>query len=159
MKKKGIIVIIAVLLVALGAYTGYRLVNRGTDIIGVTTLSEKNKVIMNAKTGDEFVAGSGFITVAEGEKLHLEYNVSSGSFDIAIRADEEGVSAYQNLGAENVPTPDALPDAEDMTGEGAFGSEGITGKGSMDFEAAAGAYTVHITNHNVVGTATLTAKK
>ena len=71
-------IVVAVLLVAAGIYTGIRLAKHGTDIIGVTTLPDRNTVIMNAKTGDEFVAGTGYLTVAEGEHIHLEYDLSAG---------------------------------------------------------------------------------
>lgn len=153
MKKKVILIVIAVLLAVLAGYTGYRFAKRGTDIVGVTTLSDKNTVIMNAKTGNEFVSGTGYLTVAEGEGLHLEYDLSSGSFDVAFRADEEGVAAAQAMDLENLPTE------ENMTGEGSFGKQELTGKGSLDFEAEPGSYTVHITNHGAIGKATVTAKK
>ena len=153
MKKKAILIVIAALLAVLAGYTTYRFATRGMDIVGVTTLSDKNQVIMNAKTGNEFVSGTGYLTVAEGEGLHLDYNITSGSIDVSFRADEEGVAAAQSMDLENLPT------AENMTGEGSFGEQELTGKGSLDFEAEPGSYTVFITNHSAIGKATVTAKK
>lgn len=153
MKKKVIIAIVALLVVALGVYAGYRLAVRGTDVIGVTSLSDRNTVIMNAKTGDEFVSGTGYLTVGKGEGLHLEYDLSSGSIDVAFRADDGYAAAAQSMDVEK------LPETEELTGEGAFGEQGLAGKGSLDFEAAEGTYTVHITNHSAIGKATVTAKK
>lgn len=153
MKKKVILIAIGVLLAVLAGYTVYRFATHGTDIIGVTTLSHKNTVIMNAKTGSEFVSGTGYLTVAKNEELHLEYNLTSGSIDVAFRADEAGVAAAESMDLEHLPT------AEDMTGEGSFGKQGLSGKGSLDFEAEPGSYTVHITNHGAVGKATVTVKK
>lgn len=135
MNKKALIIAIGVLLAALAGYTGYRFAIRGTDIIGVTTLTRKNMVIMNAKTGSEFVSGTGKLTVAEGEGLHLEYNLASGSVDVAFHSDEKPA-------------------------EGSFSEAGIEGKGSLDFDAAvSGTYTVRITNHSAVGKVTVSAKK
>lgn len=153
MKKKLILILVAALVVTLGVYVGYRFAKRGTDIIGVTTLSDKNTVIMNAKTGSEFAAGTGYLTVAEGERIHMEYDLSAGSIDVAIKSGEGAMEAIENMDFEN------LPSAEDMTGDGAFGETGVSGKGSMDFDAAAGEYTVYIVNNGAVGSATLTAKK
>ena len=57
MKKKTILIlsVVVVILIAAGAYVGFRMANRGKDIIGVTTLTKENKVIMNSATGNEFV--------------------------------------------------------------------------------------------------------
>ena len=46
-----------------------------------------------------------------------------------------------------------LPDSEDI-----FGKSGISGKGSLDFEAESGEYTVYFNQHAAVGTAKVTAK-
>ena len=153
MKKKIVVLVIALLLVVLGVYTGFRFARRGTDIIGVTTLNGKNTVILNAKTGDEFASGTGYLTVGEGERIHLEHNLSSGSLSVAFKSGEGAAEALANLDLDN------LPSAADMTGEGAFGKEDISGKGSLDFEAEPGEYTVHFTNNSAVGTARVTAKK
>lgn len=161
MKKRVIVLVLVLLLVAVGGYGCYRLKIRGTDIIGVTTLPDKNTVIMNAKTGEEFEAGTGYITVADGEMLHLEHNLTAGSFDIAFRKDEDAFNLYESIGTtENLSdTLQNLPTSEEMTGEGSFGDSQITGSGSFEFDAEPGNYTVYITNHNAIGKATVTAIK
>lgn len=158
MKNKKRVILIAVLVLAFAAvgYVGYRLAIRGTDIIGVTTLPDRNTVYVNGKSGDEFTAGSGFITVGEGEQLCLKYDFSAGGIDIYFRADENAADAYENVTDFD---PEKLPTAEEMTGEGAFGQAGVTGKGTLDFPAEAGTYTVFFVNHGVIGKASVTAKK
>lgn len=151
MSKKMKVILIAILCALLAGtiYVGYRIINHGKDIIGVTSLTDKNTVIMNSKTGAEFVGGTGYITVGEGQRLHLTYDLSSGSFDLAFQS-AEGVDP---MDVEHLPT------AEEMTGEGAFGKADISGKGSLDFDAAPGQYTAYFTMHGAIGTATLTAAK
>lgn len=150
MKKKSIVLIAAALvLVAAIAYTGMRIINRRTDINGVTTLYEKDtavRVIMNAKPGKEFYAGSGKLAVGDGKSIHVEYAIESGSFDLAFHKGSGGLDAI--LGADL----DNLPESGDV-----FGKSGISGKGSLDFEAVSGEYTVYFKPHGAVGTATVTA--
>ena len=153
MKKKTVLIVALVLAAAAVGYVGYRLAIRGTDIVGVTTLPDRNTVIVNGKTGDEFESGTGFLTVGEGQKLHVEYDVKSGSFDVAFRADEDAAAAYEEMDVDNLPT------AEEMTGEGSFGTAELTGKSSLDFDAEPGDYTVYITNHGMVGNVKVTAVK
>lgn len=158
MKKTTKIILIVVLLLALAAvgYVGYRYAMRGTDITGVTTLSDRNTVYVNGRSGSDFEAGSGWLTVGEGEAIVLKYDFSAGSIDVFFRADENveaALAALQDL------HPEELPTAEDMTGEGAFGQEGVTGKGTLRFPADAGTYTVYVVNHDAIGKATVTAKK
>ena len=161
MKKKTILTIVLALLVAAGIYTCFRLAKRGTDITGVTTLPDRNTVIMNAKTGDEFAAGTGYLTVAEGEHIHLEYDLSAGSIDVSFKPGEDALFGTLMSQDEPLTSEDLedLPTAEDMTGEGVFGQEDVTGKGSMDFDVAADTYTVYIVNNNAIGSATFTTKK
>ncbi len=149
MKKKTILIVIIALVVAAAGYVGYRLAIRGTDIIGVTTQPGKNTVYINS--GD-FEGGAGYLTVGEGQKIHVKYAVGSGSFDIVFRADEDAAAAYETMDVENLPT------AEEMTGEGAFGETGLTGKSEASFTAEPGFYTVYVTNHNMTGKATVTVR-
>ena len=148
MKKKSIFLIAAaVVLIAAIAYAVTRLSNRWTDIVGVTTLEKKNTVIMNAKTGEEFVSGSGKLTVGEGERIHIEYALTAGSFDLAFHQGSAGLDVFQSAELEN------LPNVGDV-----FGKSGVSGNGSLDFEAAPGEYTVYFNQHGAIGTATVTAK-
>ena len=147
MKIRFVILLLLVVLLLAGGYVFVRLEQRGTDIIGVTTLPEKNTVIMNSASGSEFVAGSGHITLQAGERLHLEYALDAGSFDILFLAGGDSLDALQ---AED---PLALPDAGD-----GFGESGVTGSGSLDFAAESGDYTVCFTLHGAVGRAVVTAE-
>lgn len=158
-KKKIAIICVAALVVIAGAYVALRLHNRGTDIIGVTTLTDRNTVIMNSKTGAEFVAGEGQLAVSEGERIHVEYDLSGGTIDISFNELTSSGAAYEDITPENVPDVlENLPAPEDMAGEGAFGQDGVTGKGGLDFDAAPGGYNVHIAQHGAIGKATVTAK-
>ncbi|MBR3570758.1 MAG: hypothetical protein IKN96_08210 [Oscillibacter sp.] len=160
MNKKNIVIIgVAALVVVACAYVALRLRNRCTDIIGVTTLTDRNTVIMNSKTGAEFVSGEGQLAVGEGERIRVEYDLSGGEIDISFKERGEGSASYEDITPENVPDVlENLPTPEDMTGEGAFGQDGITGKGSLYFDAAPGSYNVHIALHDAVGKAVVTAK-
>ena len=148
MKKKSIVlIVVALVLIAVGGYVGMRIRNRWTDIKGVTTLFEKNTVIMNSKTGKEFEAGSGELTVDEGKRIHVEYALDAGSFDLAFY---KGSDALAVIRRSNL---DDLPDSGDL-----FGKSGVSGKGDLDFGAAPGKYTVYFEQHGAVGSATVTAK-
>ena len=148
MKKKSIILIVAalVLIVAI-AYVGMRFINRGTDINGVTTLVEKNTVIMNVRPGKDFAGGSGKLTVGEGKSIHVEYALDAGSFDLAFCKGSDALAAIRRANLSDLPNTGDL-----------FGKSGVSGKGSLDFEAAPGKYTVYFEQHGAVGTANVTAK-
>ena len=146
-KKRNLIAVALVLIVILGiGYVAMRLTNRGKDIIGVTTLPQDNAIYMNSKTGDEFVSGSGKVTVAEGKKIHLDYTLKSGSFDLAIYAGEEGDPFLTE------------PDMESPLPEGTISRDGLEGKGNADFEVPAGEYTVVFKIHDTVGSAKVSVK-
>ena len=148
MKKKSIVLIVAALVVIVAiAYVGMRFINRGTDINGVTTLVEKNTVIMNVKPGKDFAGGSGKLTVDEGKRIHVEYALDAGSFDLAFC---KGSNALDVLRSAKL---DSLPDAGEV-----FGKSGVSGKGSLDLDAVPGEYTLYLNPHDTIGTATVTAK-
>lgn len=148
MKKKSVVLfVVALVLIAAIAYVGMRLINRRTDIIGVTTLFEKNTVIMNSKTGKDFEAGSGELTVDEGKRIHVEYALDAGSFDLAFCKGSDALAAIRRANLSDLPNTGDL-----------FGKSGVSGKGSLDFEAAPGKYTVYFEQHGAVGTANVTAK-
>jgi len=148
MKNKRIVLILIILVViAAIIYAAVHLRNHGTDIIGVTTLEKRNTIIMNSKTGQEFVSGSGKLTVTEGELIHVEYVLDAGSFDLAFHKGSEGLDVFENSNLEN------LPDTGDV-----FGKSGISGKGSLDIEVVPGEYTVYFNQHDAVGTATVNTK-
>ena len=156
MKKKTVLLLSAVLviLIAAGIYIGIRMSGRGKDIIGVTTLTKENKVIMNSATGNEFVSGSGTITVKEGEHIHLTYKLKSGSFDIGFNPGTDGVlEAVTNLDMTELEDPTQDPS------EYAIEQKGIEGNGEADFEAQGGEYTVYFTMNGAVGTATVSTAK
>ncbi len=156
MKKKLILILVAVLVVTAGGYVGFRLARRGTDITGVTTLTDRNQVIINAKSGVDFAAGTGYLTVAEGERIHMDYDFSAGSIDVAFEAGKsipDVLNDPEHLDSESLPAP------EEFTGEGAFGQKAVSGKGSLDFDAEPGEYAVNIVNNDAIGSAKLTAKK
>jgi len=150
MKNKRIIVLILAILVVIAAviYVGVRLHNRGTDIIGVTTLENRNTIIMNSKSGQEFVAGSGKLTVGTNERIHVVYELDNGSFDLAFHKGSDGLDVFENSDLKNLSN----------TGD-VFGKSGISGKGSLDLEVASGKYTVYFNQHGAVGSATVTTKK
>ena len=157
MKKKRIViaVIILILAVAAAAYIVARILNRGTDIIGVTTLEKTNTVIMNSASGDEFVSGSGKITVAEGQSLQLEYKLSAGSFDIGFDPGTDPVlEAAENQELESM-TGDPLEAPAGYQIE----KDGIEGSGKLTFEAQPGEYQVHFIMHGAVGNAKVTTGK
>lgn len=147
MKKKHILLILAVLVLIAAGYVGMRLRNRWTDITGVTTVRDRNTVYMNSKTGKDFEAGSGSLTVGEGQRIHVEYALDAGNFDLAFNKGNNDHSVFFNAPLDNLPA----------TGD-VFGKSGVSGKGSLDFEAAPGEYTVFIRQHGAIGSATVTAK-
>ena len=141
--KRLLLLVLTALLVISAAGCGH-----GTDIVGVTTLPKKNIVIMNSRTGTEFVTGSGTVTVKQGEHIHLEYALSAGSFDLAFHAGDARLDVFERADLENLTTEGEV-----------FGKSGIAGTGSLDFEAQPGEYTVYFALHEAVGTARVSAKK
>ena len=107
MKKKGIVLIVAVLvLIAAITCVGMRIINRGTDIAGVTTLYEEDtaaRVIMNAKPGKEFYAGSGKLAVGEDKHIHVEYALDAGSLDLAFYKGDGALDAIQSADLDHLP--------------------------------------------------------
>ena len=120
-KKRGILIIILAVIIACGAYVGYRLAIHGTDIIGVTT--KGNTIYMNSATGDEFVSGQGKLTIKEGEHLHLKYKLSSGSFDLSA---SDGEHTVEQAGVEGNGSVDL--DAEPGEYTVVFSMNGAVGK-------------------------------
>lgn len=145
--KKIIICLVAVVLVAGAVMVGVRLSKRGTDLIGVTSLEKKNTVIMNAKSGSDFTAGSGILNIGQGEGIHLEYALETGSFDLALAKSSVGLEAIRDSDLEN------LPDQGEV-----YGKSGVSGKGELDFPADPGEYTLYFNMHGAVGSAQATAK-
>ena len=146
-KKKVILTVVAFVLIAIAAYVGVRLKNRWTDINGVTTVYERNTVYMNAKTGKEFYAGSGKLSVGEGENIHVEYALEGGSFDLAFCSGSNALDKISNSDLDNLSASGDV-----------YGKSGISGKGSIYFEASPGEYTVYFKQHGAVGTVTVTAQ-
>ena len=152
MNKKNIVIIgVAVLVVVACAYVAMRLHNRGTDIIGVTTLPDRNTVIMNSKTGDEFVGGTGYVNVGEGERIRVKCDLSAGEIDLLFYPSD----FYPTFQA----TLEDWPISKDSAGEGAFGQDGVSGKDDLYFDAAPGAYVVSIAPHGSIGKVVITTAK
>lgn len=146
-KKKIVLTVTALVLIAIAIYAGMRIKNRWTDINGVTTVYERNTVYMNVRPGKDFAGGSGYITVKQGKSIHVEYAVDTGKFDIAFCKGSNALSVIQGSALDNLPN----------TGN-VFGKSGVSGKGSIDFEAEPGEYTVFFNPHDTIGSATVTAK-
>ena len=95
--KRLLLLVLTALLVISAAGCGH-----GTDIVGVTTLPKKNIVIMNSRTGTEFVTGSGTVTVKQGGHIHLEYALSTGSVDLAFHAGDGSLDVFEHADLENL---------------------------------------------------------
>lgn len=148
MSKKRIILTVTVfVLIVAAAYVGLRLKNRWTDINGVTTVYERNTVYMNVRPGKDFAGGSGYITVEEGKRIHVEYAVETGKFDIALNKGSNALSVIRNSDLDNLSSSGNV-----------FGKSGISGKGSIDFEAEPGEYTIYFNPHDTIGSAIVTVK-
>ena len=148
-KKRIILLIVAIVLIVATAYVWLRLNNRWTDINGVTTVSERNTVYMNAKPGKDFYGGVGYLTVGENKRIHVEYDLESGNFDLAFRRYVEKRSTIDLRSSAF----DNLPDSGEF-----FGKSGISGKGSLNFEVAPGEYEVYFKSHDSIGSATVTER-
>ena len=148
--KKIILIIAALILISASAYVGWRLHIRGTDINGITTMPKRNTVYINAYPNKDFTAGEGYLTVSNGKHIHVKYAFESGSFDLVFRLYSEGVE-NASIGTTEL---DNLPVSGDV-----FGKLGISGKGTLDFEAAPGNYSIYYEPHNAVGRATITEEK
>ena len=146
-KKRIILTVAAFVLIAIAAYVGLRLKNRWTDINGVTTVYERNTVYMNVRPGKDFAGGSGYITVEEGKRIHVEYAVETGKFDIAFYKGSNALSVIRNSDLDNLSSSGNV-----------FGKSGISGKGSIDFEAEPGEYEVYFKSHDTIGSAIVTVK-
>jgi len=160
-KRSTVILVLAVLtaIVAAGAYLAVRFMRHGTDIIGVTSLPEKNVVIMNSASGDEFVKGAGTITVGEGEHAVLTWKLKSGSFDLGFLAGRDAI--IEALGDQAaVPGGEFPAETEgEQPPEYIQEKTGIEGFGTETFDVGSGDCTVYFTMHGAVGTATVSVEK
>ena len=148
MKRKTLIIYTVALLLVLAMSGCGRLLSRDhNDIIGVTTFSEKNTVVMNSPTGDEFVSGSGKIILGEGEKLHVEYTLDKGSFDLAFHMGSDGLGVFDSADLDTLPVQGDV-----------FGKSGVEGSGSFELDAPAGEYTVFFSIHDAAGSASVSAE-
>ena len=146
-KKKIVLTVVSVVLIALVVYVGMRIKNRWTDINGVTTVYERNTVYINVRPGKDFAGGLGYITIRQGKSIHVEYVVEMGKFDIAFCKGSNALSVIRSSNLNN------LPNAGEV-----FGKSGISGKGGIDFEAEPGEYSVFFNPHDTIGSATVTVK-
>ena len=152
MKKKTVALIVVLALVVAGAaYVAFRLKIRGTDIIGVTTLPDRNTVIMNSKTGDEFVGGTGYVNIGEGERIRVKCALSAGEIDLLFYPSDFYPSFQSTL--------EDWPISKDAAGEGSFGQDGVSGKDDLYFDAAPGVYAVSIAPHGSIGKVVITTAK
>ena len=110
---------------------------------------ERNTVYMNVRPGKDFYAGVGYLTVGEGKRIHAEYDIESGSFDLALRIyvrERSGLDVRSSVF-------DNLSDSGEV-----FGKSGVSGKGSLGFEVAPGEYEVYFKSHDTIGSAIVTVK-
>lgn len=148
MKRKILIILVlAACLIIAASGCGTRISERHTDIIGVTTIPEKNTVIMNAKTDEEFVSGTGKITVGEGERIHVESSLETGSVDLALHAGDGSLDVFTGADLENLPVEGDV-----------FGISGLEGDGSFDLDAAEGEYSIYFALHDAAGNVTVSTK-
>ena len=133
MKKKTMIILAVVLLLVLAAaaYAGVRLARRGTDITGVTTLPDRNTVYVNSGA---FEAGSGWLTVGEGEAIILKYDFSAGSIDVFFRADENGAPDLSDGQEQQEPARIPLPPDYDPNPEDQYPRRGKYGNDEEEIE-------------------------
>ena len=152
MKKKGIIILAGIIVVIILTAILCSC-SRDRSIVGVTTYPEKNTVVLNCKTGNEFADGSGKITVGENEYIHLEYDLKSGSFDLALCEGNSDLGVFRDADMSDLPSPDTAEAGS------VCGTSGIKGKGSLDYKVPEGKYTVFFTIHDTVGRADVSAIK
>ena len=100
-------------------------------------------------SGTGLFTGYGQLTIDEGKHIHVEYALDSGNFDLAFRIYAEGNA---DLAVES-PVFKNLQKSGEI-----FGKSGISGKGTLDLDAAPGTYEVHFRPHDVVGWAIVTEK-
>ena len=146
---KKIVLIVAVLLMIVASAYVYIINFHSTflwhftdswrDSTGVITVSERNTVYMNLAQ----------LTIDEGKHIHVEYAIDAGTLNLAFRTYVEGSDALR----VNSPVFDDLQNSGEI-----FGKSGISGKGTLDFDAAPGTYEVYFRTHEVIGTATVTEK-
>ena len=152
MKKQGIIILVGIIAAIILASVFFFSL-RDRNIVGVTTYPDKNMVVLNSKTGNEFVNGSGEITVGENEYIHMEYDLKSGSFDLALCEGNGDLSVFRDIDMSNLPDPDTAEVGS------VCGTSDIKGKGSRDYKVPAGKYTVFFTIHDTVGSADVSVRK
>ncbi|MBE6117609.1 MAG: hypothetical protein E7188_03550 [Erysipelotrichaceae bacterium] len=111
-----------------------------------------NTIKVTALNSEE-TGGSGVITVAEGEVLHLDYNLSKGTFDVTV-AGEQAVPEDGQLEAEGKTTEELI---ESFTGEGQYKETGLTGEGSLEFAVEPGDQTLYFMLHDATGDILVTA--
>ncbi|MCR5372925.1 MAG: hypothetical protein K6E41_05600 [Solobacterium sp.] len=111
-----------------------------------------NTIKVTALNSEE-TGGSGVITVAEGEILHLDYNLSKGTFDVTV-AGEQTVPEDGQVDAEGKSTEELI---ETFTGEGQYKETGLTGEGSLEFAVEPGDQTLYIMLHVATGEILATA--
>ena len=156
---KKIVLIVAVLLMIVASAYVYIINFHSTflwhftdswrDSTGVITVSERNTVYMNLTPGTNYYLDSGQLTIHEGKHIHVEYAIDAGTLNLAFRTYVEGSDALR----VNSPVFDDLQNSGEI-----FGKSGISGKGTLDFDAAPGTYEVYFRTHEVIGTATVTEK-
>lgn len=134
MKKKATILAAILVLAALLSACGGQCAILSNDDNTVSLMAENS--------GDS--GGTGIISVAEGEQLHLEYDMKKGSFDLSIG---DGATDI-DLSLEEIQN-------ELFNGGEIFSQSGLEGTGSLDIQAAPGEYTVAVMYHDATGEGTL----
>ena len=123
--------------------------------------TEDNTIKVTALNSEES-GGSGAIVVGEGEILHVDYNITKGTFDITVAGEpfEPGEMTDPDASEEEIAeageeNAQAMIDA--FTGEGQYKETGLTEEGSLEFAVQPGDQTLYIMLHDATGEILVTA--
>ncbi len=123
--------------------------------------TEDNTISVTANRSGES-AGSGVITVAEGEILRVDYTITKGTFDIMVAGDQ---NAPLEAADPEIPVQELTEALEEDTeealnilaGDGQYKETELSGEGSLDIAVNAGEHTLYITLHDATGEILVTA--
>lgn len=112
--------------------------------------TDASTITIEANHSGEGSGGLGYITLQEGEKLYVEYQIKKGSFDMQV---------LNSLGLpENGDTPLEDVSLESITADLLFEEKEISGEGVLEYDLIPGEYPIFINFHNMTGEAYINAK-